>query len=68
VVKLGLAKTDSAIKPEILDSLATRTGIVTSDYLAAAQAFASAEKPVIVYGKGYHQISHSFESPVGLPV
>jgi formate dehydrogenase major subunit len=52
VVKLGLAKTDSAIKPEILDSLAAKTGISANDYLAAAQAFASAEKPVIVYGKG----------------
>ena len=52
VVKLGLAKTESAIKPEILDGLASKTGISVEDYLAAAQAFASAEKPVIVYGKG----------------
>ncbi len=52
VVQLGLAKTDSAIRPEILNSLAAKTGITVEDYQAAAQVLASAEKPVIIYGKG----------------
>jgi len=52
VVKLGLAKTGSTLKPEILDILAAKTGVTTENYLAAAQLLASAEKPVIVYGKG----------------
>jgi formate dehydrogenase major subunit len=52
VVKLGLAKVETTLKPEILDSLAAKTGIGVDDYLAAAREFASAEKPVIIYGKG----------------
>jgi len=52
IVKLGLAKVETVLEPEILDSLAAKTGITVDEYLTAAKEFASAEKPVIVYGKG----------------
>jgi formate dehydrogenase major subunit len=52
VVKLGLAKGKSVIKPEDLDNLANKTGLKSEDYLDAAFVIASNQKPVILYEKG----------------
>ncbi len=50
VVELGLAKAETKIPG--LAGFVNLTGISREDFLAAAKILASAERPVIVYGKG----------------
>jgi formate dehydrogenase major subunit len=52
VVKLGLAKGQTAIKASDLDALAAATGLKTDDYLDAAYVLTSSEQSVIVYENG----------------
>jgi NADH dehydrogenase/NADH:ubiquinone oxidoreductase subunit G len=52
IVKLGLAKNKTQVTKDDLKSLSEKTGLLTDDYLDAAFAIASSEKPVIVYKNG----------------
>jgi len=52
VVKLGLARGKTAVKASDLDSLASKTGLKSEEYLDAAFIIASGEKPVILVEKG----------------
>jgi len=52
VIQLGLAKEKN---PAVLDTLAVyteKTGVPVETYLAAAKSLASAQHPVLIYGKG----------------
>jgi len=53
VVKLGLARGKTAVKASDLDSLASKTGLKSEEYLDAAFIIASGEKPVILVEKGF---------------
>jgi formate dehydrogenase major subunit len=53
ILKLGLNKTPSAIKPwDILGTLTAKTGVEVDVIIAAAQVIGSASRIVIVYGEG----------------